>query len=170
MNERITVRKWFWVWEFDKEERWLNEMALQGWLLVDVGLCRYTFEKCEPGAYAVRLEMRGYDEAYIDFMRETGAVFIGRVIQWIYFSKRTDDGPFDLFSDLDSRIGHLERISRTLLLIGLANLLIGSANLLLGYAGRLGVINLVCATLLMYGLGRIEGKKEALREERQLRE
>ena len=30
MTERKTVWKWFWVWDFEKEERWLNEMALAG--------------------------------------------------------------------------------------------------------------------------------------------
>jgi hypothetical protein len=35
---------------------------------------------------------------------------------------------------------------------------------------RLGWINLLCATLLMYGLGRIHGKKEALEKERALHE
>ncbi len=29
MSERQTVTKWFWVWEFDKEERWLNQMAME---------------------------------------------------------------------------------------------------------------------------------------------
>ena len=27
---RKIVKKWFWVWEFDKEEQWLNEMAAKG--------------------------------------------------------------------------------------------------------------------------------------------
>ena len=54
MAERKTVRKWFWVWEFDKEERWLNQMALSGWALAEVGFCRYVFDACEPGAYIVR--------------------------------------------------------------------------------------------------------------------
>ena len=43
---RKTIRKWFWVWDFDKEERWLNEMAAQGLALVDVGFARYAFEEC----------------------------------------------------------------------------------------------------------------------------
>ncbi len=168
MAERKTIRKWFWVWDFDKEERWLNEMALAGWLLVNVGLCSYTFERCEPGEYAVRLEMHPADEAYIAFMQETGAQYIGRVIQWIYFSKKTEDGPFEIFSDLDSRINHLDRIARVLRVIGIANLLIGAMNVF-SYS-RMGVVNLLCATLLMYGLGRIQGKKEALINDRQLRE
>ncbi len=169
MAERKTVYKWIWVWDFEKEERWLNEMAMEGWALVAVGWCRYTFERCEPGAYTIRLEMRAPDEDYIAFMQEAGAEYIGRVIQWIYFRRRAEDGAFDLFSDIDSRIAHLERIDRSLFLIGMANLLIGIAN---GYTGssRVGILNLVVCTVLMYGLGRIRGKKEEMEKERQLRE
>ena len=55
MAEIKTIRKWFWVWDFEKEERWLNDMAESGWALVSVGFCRYSFERCEPGEYIVRL-------------------------------------------------------------------------------------------------------------------
>ena len=47
MTERMTKYRWFWVWDFEKEERWLNEMAANGWTLVEVGYCRYTFEKTD---------------------------------------------------------------------------------------------------------------------------
>ena len=43
---RRTIRKWFWVWNFDKEEQWLNEMAAKGLCLVSVGFCKYEFEDC----------------------------------------------------------------------------------------------------------------------------
>ena len=168
MAERITERKWFWVWEFEKEERWLNEKALQGWALVDVGFARYTFERCEPGEYTVRLEMHPYDQGYIDFMAETGAELVGRYFSWLYFRRKAEDGAFDLFSDIDSRIDHLERIGRVLKIIGFANLLMGCVNTF--SVGRAGIANLLCATLLMYGLGRIHGKKEALERDRELRE
>ena len=168
MPEKKTVYKWFWVWEFEKEERWLNAMAMNGWILDSVGFCRYTFVKGEPGAYNIRLEMRAPDEEYISFMGETGAEYIGRVVAWIYFRRRTEDGPFDLFSDIDSRITHLNRIDKMLFLIGTANLIIGALNAFNGSA--IGVVNLVLATLLMYGLGRIRGKKEEMEKERQLRE
>lgn len=52
--------------------------------------------------------------------------------------------------------------------IGFANLVIGVANTV--SPARLGWINLLCATLLMYDLGRIHGKKEALEKERLLHE
>ena len=167
MMESRTMRKWYWVWDFDKEERWLNEMAMEGWALCGVGFCSYTFERCEPGEYTVRTEMRGADPEYVSFMEEIGAEYVGRMLQWIYFRRRAEDGPFELF-DLDAKISHLERIARMLWVIGIANLLIGVFNTLAN--GGFGIINLLCATLLMYALGRIEGKKEALERQRELHE
>lgn len=168
MSERKTIKKWFWVWDFDKEERWLNEMALEGWVLDGVDWCTYRFKRCEPGEYTVRLEMRPADDAYISFMEDTGAEYIGRVIMWIYFRKKATDGAFDLFSDIDSKITHLDRIGRMLAIIGGLNLFIGLLNSFQGTP--VGWLNLVCATVLMYGLGRIHGKKESLEFDRQLRE
>lgn len=164
MSERKQVRKWFWVWEFEKEEQWLNEMAQSGWLLDGVGFCRYDFLPCEAGAYTVRLEMRDDDPAYLELMAESGAEYVGRMVKWIYFRKSVERGAFDIFSDMDSRIAHLKGIARMLAIIGGANLLIGLANHALGW------INLLCAALLAYGLGRIHGKIEALQKERAIRE
>lgn len=169
MMERRTVRKWFWVWDFEREEQWLNLMAQEGWLLDDVGFAAYRFVHCEPGEYTVRLEMHSCDDDYVDFMRQTGAEYVGRVAQWMYFRKRIQDGPFDLFSDIESRISHLDRIGRMLAIIGGANLLIGTANSM-GALSHLSWINLLCGTLLMYALGRIHGKRESLLKERLLRE
>ena len=168
MESRKTVRKWFWVWEFDKEEDWLNEMAMNGWVLESVGFASYHFVRCEPGEYNVRTEMRAFDESYVSFMEETGAEYIGRMMMWIYFRKKTEDGPFDLFSDIDSRISHLDKIGKFLAAIGGANLIIGFMNVF--SPSRAGWINLLCATLLMYALGRIHGKKESLEKERLLHE
>lgn len=80
------------------------------------------------------------------------------MVQWVYFRKKMEDGQFDLFSDLDSKIQHLDRIGRMLLIIGMANLVIGLANTF-NYI-NIRWINLLCGTLLMYALGRIHGKKK----------
>lgn len=162
---RKTVYKLFMVWNFDKEEDWLNEMALQGWVLDRVGLCAYHFISSEPGEYSIRLEMRGLDERYLDFMAETGAEYVGRMVQWIYFRKKTAAGTFDIFSDIDSKVAHLSRIGKLLFVVGMANLVIGLIGINL-----IGWLNLLCSTLLMYALGRIQGKKEALEKERTLHE
>lgn len=161
--ETKTVRKVFAVWDFDKEEEWLNSMAQEGWALTKVGFCKYVFERTEPGEYIIRLEMHDYEDDYISFMRDTGAEYVGRVLQWLYFRKKAELGEFELFSDIDSRIAHLKNIGWTLLLVGGANAILC---LTTGY----GYINLLCAVVMAYGLGRVHGKKEALERERRIRE
>jgi hypothetical protein len=113
--------------------------------------------------------MRNHDEAYLGFMAETGAEYVGRMVKWIYFRKKTELGQFDLFSDTESRIKHLDNMCRMLRIVGFANLLMGVVNTLT-IAHPVSMLNLLAATVLMYGLGRIEGKKEALQRNRLLME
>ena len=169
MMERKTIRKWFWVWEFDKEEQWLNTMAQSGWVLDSVGFCKYNFVRCEPGEYTVRLEMHDPDDEYIAFMEETGAEYIGRMVKWIFFRKKALDGPFEIFSDIDSRISQLDKISKLTASLGFANLAIGLANSF-NPVTNVGWVNLIVCAVLMYGLGRIHSKKEVLEKERMVRE
>ena len=37
---RKVIKKFFWAWEYEKEEKWLNEMAAKGLALVDYTFCR----------------------------------------------------------------------------------------------------------------------------------
>lgn len=170
MKEKI-VRKWFWVWEFEKEEKWLDEMAKQGWVLDGTGFCKYKFVPCEPGEYTVRLELMQWHphseqgQEYISFVEETGAEFVGNYMRWAFFRRNTKNGSFDLFSDINSRIKHLEGIMKMMEGIALANLLIGIGNL-----RTAGLLNFACAGLLGYGIYRIKQMKDRLRKERGLHE
>ena len=89
------------------------------------------------------------------------------MMQWLYFRRKSELGHFELNSDLDSRIEQLNNMGRILLPIGILNLGIGLMNL--RYNG-LGGINLICAGLLAYAYGRIQGKRDELQRERQLHE
>ena len=176
---RKTIRKWFWVWDFDKEEQWLNEMAAQGLALVDVGFARYVFEECEPDEYQVRLELlekapaHAESQQYIAFVEETGAEQVGRFLRWIYFRKKTVDGSFDLYSDLESRIKHLKRILTLILPISVANLAIGLTNV--GNAAatgiwiaKVGYLNLVIGILGCAGARKLIQKRKRLEDESQI--
>lgn len=172
MSELKKVRKWFWLWEFEEEERWLNQMADSGWALEKVGFAVFYFRPCQPGEYIIRTEMRDKDDAYVAFVEETGAEYVGRMAKWIYFRRKTELGDFRLFSDLESQIAHLGKMAKTMKGVGLANLIIGLANSFNpALAGiPIGWINLVCATLCMYCYGRIRGKMDAMEKERTLME
>ena len=73
MSETKTLHKWFWVWEFEKEERWLNEMAQEGWALKKASFCTFVFEKTEPGEYIIRVETLDNSSDFENFMEELGA-------------------------------------------------------------------------------------------------
>ncbi len=108
-----TVYKKYRYCNFVKEELWLNKMASQGWVLTYVGFFSYHFEKTEPNEYIVRLQ---YLEKscehpdslkYIMFIKEMGANYIYYSkdnTTKVYFSKKANDGEFNLISDSKSLI------------------------------------------------------------------
>jgi hypothetical protein len=95
-----------------KEERWLNEMAAKGLACVAWWFpLVYVFERAEPGAWTYRSGVfpLGDREQYLALMADAG---IETVATWINgaatFRKRTAGGPFELYSDTESRIALLQ--------------------------------------------------------------
>jgi len=177
---RKVIRKWFWVWQFDKEEKWLNEMAARGLALSSVGFARYEFEETEPGEYTCRLELLAQypnhpeSEQYIRFLEETGVEQVGSYMRWVYFRKRRALGEFDLYSDNASRLHHLRRIMMLLLPLLIFNAYIGCYNLFL-YMQNHFAVSLVCALLsltiaILLGIGMLllARKRKRLQTEAQL--
>jgi hypothetical protein len=113
---RFTKYKVFFAWDFEKEEKWLNEMSAKGMQLVSAGIFKYVFEEGNPGEYIYRIELLDQlpthpeSMTYIRFMEDTGAEHITSIVRWVYFRKKTDRQAFDLFSDIDSRINHLKKV------------------------------------------------------------
>lgn len=158
-----TVRKWFWAWESDKEEAWLNAMVAKGWTLVDVGWCRYVFEE-KKSDYIYRLELlenlpkHAESQAYIRFVEETGAEYIGAVTRWAYFRRSAALGPFELYSDNQSRLKYAKRIMALLLPLFLANIWPFIYNLMIYACNGHRMISFVCAMLslemsILLGIG-----------------
>ncbi len=177
---RQTVRKWFWAWEFDKEEQWLNQMAAQGKALVSARYITYEFEDSAPGEYAVRLEMlenapdSAEGQQYIEFVESTGAEYVGRVMKWVYFRKKTADGEFELHGDNATRIRHLKGIVHLLLPLAILNSGMGLYNLCIGI-GLNSWVNVLCAglsaavtALLGVGIHKLNEKKKQLERDAQL--
>lgn len=173
------VYKIFWAWNFDEEEKWLNEMAEKGFALSSVSLFRYEFEECLSGEYNIRLELLEHwpshieSGAYIRFLEETGVEHVGSVMRWGYFRKKTVDGTFDLYSNSESRIQHLNRILILLGTLGITNLYIGIYNLFLCFAlqspfNSLGIINLLLGLMMLYGYCKTGRKKRGLKKKNQI--
>ena len=176
---RTTIHKVFWAWNFDKEEKWLNEMAAKGLCLISVGLFRYDFEDCEPGEYQIRMQLLknlpGNPESrkYIEFLESTNIEHIGSIAPWVYFRKKTADGKFELFSDIESRIKHLTLIINTILFLAVLNLLSGIYNISLAIAfhntfNYIGLVNIAIAFFIAFGILKLRKKRSTLKKESQL--
>lgn len=117
----VTYHKLFWAFDYQKEEDWINRMSENGLQLIDPGLISYTFNEGEKGEYQYRLEMLPHfpyheeSRKYIKFVKDTGAEYIGSVKNWVYFRKKTSEGPFELFNDYSTKIRHFRRIRNLLL-------------------------------------------------------
>lgn len=179
---RRTIHKLFFAWDFEKEEKWLNEMASKGFQLISVGLCSYTFEDADKENYTYRIELlenlpSNYEStSYIKFLEDTGVEHIGSILRWVYFRKKTSDGPFDLYSDLESRIKHYKRIMYLLLAVTPLNLSNSISNLskypVQGSTVRLGLGVLCAALTALLGFGTLVLYKKIarLRKEMLIRE
>ena len=177
---RQVIRKWFWAWEFDKEEQWLCDMAARGKALISARYATYEFEDSQLGEYAVRLEMLEHSptspegQQYIEFVESTGAEYVGRVMKWVYFRKKAADGPFELHGDNATRLKHIRGIINLLRPLMIFNTGVGLYNLCIG-VGLNSAVNVLCGcaslavtVLLGLGLKKLNEKKKQLERDSQL--
>ena len=173
---RKVVKKVFMAWEYEKEEKWLNEMAAKGLALVDYSIFRYSFEPCEPGEYSFKIQLLEHNpshpesEQYIRFMEETGAEQVASYLNWVYFRKKTAEGPFEIFSDIESELKHNILIKKLLVPVGILNLSVGILNIINCWFSMkqmvwVPFINISLAVLIFAGLSGINKKIKKLKKE-----
>ncbi len=178
---RKVIKKFLWAWEYEKEEKWLNEMAAKGLALVDYTFCRYSFEECEPGEYSFKIQLLEHrpshpeSEQYIRFMEETGAEQVASYLNWVYFRKKTAEGAFEIFSDIESKLKHHILVKKLLVPFGVLNLCVGTGNIINTWFHAREIvwvpfINIACAVLIFYGVSVINKKIKALKKEQTIHE
>lgn len=154
---------WKAYYDYEKEENWLNEMAAKGLAMTNYSWCRYVFEECEPNEYTYRLELldnlatHTISQRYIDFLEDSGVEQVASYLRWIYLRKKTSEGTFDVYTDIDSKIMHNKRIYKFWITFMIIELAIGFSNISIGLANMkfneglllLININLICGILLV---------------------
>jgi hypothetical protein len=144
-------------WDFEKEERWLNEMAAKGWQLGRYSLGTYHFEPGEAGHWIYRIELLSSaprspaGREYLAFLRDTGVETVSTYLNWAYLRRLAASGSFDLFSDLESRITHYRRILR--LFTAVLAALVAAATACVVSAGNSGGLVLVVPLVLVATVG-----------------
>lgn len=179
---RYTVHKLFAAWDFEKEEQWLNEMSAKGLELVSIGWCKYIFKDGNKNEYKYRIELlenlpaHAESISYIRFLEDMGIEHIGSFFRWVYFRKKTQDGDFDIYSDIDSKIKHYRRISVFVGILGLANLMPAISNAINYFNNDfmrgfpIFILNGVVAVTLITGYFILLNKIIKLKKDKQLYE
>ncbi|MGM9769020.1 MAG: DUF2812 domain-containing protein [Candidatus Cryptobacteroides sp.] len=107
MKTKKNVLKWF--IDFDKEEKWLNGMARQGWCLWHTNGYLYRFKKSEPGEFIFQIDfdednINKSNEDYVNFRSSCGDIFVHEWNSKIYWKKRASDGPFENSVDVNAKL------------------------------------------------------------------
>ena len=172
---RKIMHKWFWVWDYEKEEKWLNEMAAAGLALISASFCRYEFEECVPGAYELCIVYTGINDParvgqLVDFIVDTGAEHVGSCNRWLYFRRPAELGKFEMYSDNASRAEYISSIKKFLIFIGAFNLFIGFWNISFYlmkemFINLIGLLSIVVGAMALFGAWRMQQKIKALHDE-----
>ena len=98
----------------EEMERYLNEMSHEGWQCCEIVRDELRFVRGEQDEYTYRVQYfyesrDGEKDDYLRTLGETGAALVGEYGEVLILRKKTADGAFELYSDLDSKIAALEK-------------------------------------------------------------
>lgn len=166
MSERLVKWRLFFVWQDDQEERWLEEMARQGWHLVKGGI-RFVFEKGEPAEVRYRMDYRrqfpGGKGEYISLYKDSGWEYLCEFKSWHYFRSPAAANAPEIYTDPESRIEMYRQLQRVLVVVLICNVvIIGN----ISARGRSGIVQGLVFTvicLLAYGVWRLGARMKKLR-------
>lgn len=166
--------------DFEKEEKWINEMATQGWHLKKFSLGRFTFTQGEPGSFIYRNEFivgmsTKEKKDYFDLLKDSGITLIHEFGGWVYMKKTATDGPFEIYTDTKSKITYYKRLLNIFLLLFFINVFAGILNV--GIFGNqsppeffnsvVGILNIGVALLIAIPIIKIIQRKKALTKSQQ---
>ncbi|MBE0659236.1 MAG: DUF2812 domain-containing protein [Bryobacteraceae bacterium] len=120
----ITRLRFFTAWNAEAEERWLEQMARQGWHLTRGGIL-FKFRQGAPSMVRYRLDYRSETgtklREYLDLCRDAGYEHVYQFASWHYF-RTSDPAAPELHTDPASLADSYKRILALLAFILLVNL------------------------------------------------
>ena len=100
----------------DAETEWMNDMAAKGYAMTGFCLGFYFFDPCEPGKYEYQVDLsEGFfkvSQDYREFMADAGVEIVCLWGPWVILRKKSGEGAFELYTDVESTIEHYEKIRR----------------------------------------------------------
>lgn len=109
------MKKFRLYYDKDAEQNWLQKMSSNGWALKNYFLGIYTFVPCEPDEYIYQIDLLdscGDEKDFLAFLEDSGVEVVSRWYRWVYLRKKTEDGPFEMYTDIDSKINQYSKIKK----------------------------------------------------------
>lgn len=135
------MTKFRFYFDKDKETTWLNEMAAKGYAMTGFFLGFYRFEQCEPGEYLYQIDITEglfrVPENYREFMKEAGVEIVCLWGPWVILRRRAADGPFELYTDVESTIEHYTKIRKMFKIVLIIEILCLFMNIIDGIKGSM---------------------------------
>ena len=105
-TSRIVIN---WFVDFDKEEKWINEMSGKGWEFWHTNGVIYRFKHCEPAKYIYQID---FDEQkprtgvgdYVVFRTQCGDEFVHQWKRKIYWKREAASGPFEAENNVAAKL------------------------------------------------------------------
>lgn len=151
----VNMIKFRLYYDKDKETKWLNEMAAEGWGLIGFFMGFYRFSPCEPGKYLYQIDytsgMFSVSDDYREFMKEADVDIVCLWGPWVVLRREAVEGPFELYTDVESTIEHYTKIQnmfKVVVVIELPCLFIELIGAFRGSTTALGGLFLVMAIIL----------------------
>ncbi|URZ87727.1 DUF2812 domain-containing protein [Floricoccus penangensis] len=169
------VKKFFLFWQFDEEEKWLNDMSAQGWQLTEIKRTKYTFKSCQPNTYIYKLDYldnsKEKNQEYLNSIQSFGIEKVGQTYNLLYLSMENENSSeqvFELFSDKQYRINFLNKLlksSTMTISCFILNLLLVSSNTELMLAPYISTALIILIIIWLSGLSKINKKKNVLEKQ-----
>ncbi len=148
--------------DYEKEEKWINEMAEKGYILVDISFGTYIFEENQEHKYIYRMEkisLKPESEEYKEYIKSIQLEEIELVAKngyWHYFRKDNDGIDFKVYVNRENRLYHHRAVSNIYLAIGFLNFIIAMTSFRFigaNFWGMIyGTITVLCGIVALYML------------------
>ena len=159
---RRVIHKLFWIWQLEKEQAWINEMASHGYSLEHAGRFTFEFDETEPDKYIYKeIFLKGWGESaenlkYFKFLEEMGIKVVCYINYpgtcWVYTRALKEDYPdgIELYSDIDSKINYRKVMAGYLIFVIAVTLFAALLNIsiVVNYwltHGMVMTLNLICS-------------------------
>lgn len=136
-------------WDKDKETKWLNEMAAEGWAMKRFFAGIFWFEPCEKGEFTYQIDFgdrcMGISENYREFMWDMGVEIVQTWGFWVILRKPACEGEFQLYTDVDSAIAHYKKIRNMFKAVTILELVCALVELAIGVSdGTIAAYVIAC--------------------------